>query len=61
MVVFLYNMKVAKRAKLDVSASEMNGNLENGYPCQSRDEDETKASGGLSTQEIMELRTKHIG
>lgn len=53
-------MSLAKRAKLDLPSSSMNGKLENGYDCPNGVEDETKASE-LSSQEIMALRAKHIG
>ena len=58
---FFINMSMAKRAKLDVPASEIIINkLKNGNHCANGVEDDTK-SRGLSTQEIMELRSAHIG
>lgn len=52
-----HNMRAAKRAKLEVPVSEMNGELENGH---NRVEHETDA-GALSRQQIMALRAVHIG
>ena len=57
------SMSLAKRAKLDVPTSEIvNEKLQNGYhsDCRNGVEEETE-TGGLSTQEIMALREKHIG
>lgn len=50
-------MRAAKRAKLEVPVSEMNGELENGH---NGVEHETDA-GALSHQQIMALRAAHIG
>ena len=58
------SMSLAERAKIDVPAIEMvNEKLQNGYHSTDHRngvEEETEA-GGLSTQEIMTLREKHIG
>ena len=53
-------MSVAKRAKLEVPVSEMNGKLENSHDNHNGVDHETDA-GALSSQQIMALRAAHIG
>ena len=53
-------MRAAKRAKLEVPVSEMNGKLENGHRNHNGVERETDA-GALSSRQIMALRAAHIG
>lgn len=57
-------MSSAKRKKLEATASEiqLNGVRENGYSCQKEvEENDPDANNGLSKQEIIRLRNKHIG
>jgi len=52
-------MRAAKRAKLEVPVSEMNGKLENG--CHYNGVEHETDTGALSPQQIMALRQAHIG
>lgn len=57
-------MSSAKRKRLEATASEiqLNGVHENGYFCGSEVEaNDRDTNNGLSKQEIIRLRNKHIG
>ena len=57
-------MSSAKRKRLEATASEiqLNGVHENGYSCQNEVEaNDRDTNNGLSKQEIIRLRNKHIG
>lgn len=57
-------MSSAKRKRLEATASEiqLNGVHENGYSCQNEvEENDRDTNNGLSKQEIIRLRNKHIG
>lgn len=53
-------MSAAKKAKLEIPVSEINGKVENSHDNHNGIEHETDA-GSLSSQQIMALRAAHIG